>query len=72
MNRCFVQEIKLVQNEPHRCGERPEETEEFRVYVVHKVALEMLSNRHHEECLQRITRTPREPAATKPPPTPKA
>ena len=47
MHRCFVKEIQLLQNEPHRYDERPEETDEFRAYVVHRVGLEMLSDRHH-------------------------
>ena len=47
MHQRFVNAIKLLQNEPHGCEERPEEIEEFRVYVVHRVDLEMLSNRYH-------------------------
>ena len=71
-SQCLVKEIKLLHNELRKCEERPQEPKECRVCVVHKVALEMLSNLHHEECLQRFNRTPREPAATKPPPAPEA
>ena len=48
MHRCLVKEIKLLQNELHECEESLKKPEEFRVYVVHKVALEMLSNRPHQ------------------------
>ena len=47
MSQCLVKEVKLLQNELHKGEERPEETKEFRVCVVHIVALEMMSSRHY-------------------------
>ena len=43
----LLHQIGFLQNEPHGCAERPEESSKLRVYDVHKVSPERLSYQHH-------------------------